>query len=222
MNIVFSTLRRDLLVNFRNGSDVLNPLVFFVIVVTLFPLAITPSREVLGGIAAGVVWVAALLSTLLSIDSMFRSDFDDGSLDQIAMSSQPLIVIVGAKIFSHWLVSGFPIALLAPVLASTLYLEPAGVVALILSLLLGTPTLSLIGAIGAALTVGLRKGGVLTTILVLPLYIPVLILGASMVTAGNMGADYAGHALWLGAMLALALGLAPVAASAGLRISLSQ
>ncbi|MCB1692988.1 MAG: heme exporter protein CcmB [Pseudomonadales bacterium] len=220
--MLLATLRRDLIVHIRNTSDVLNPLVFFVIVVSLFPLAVSPGRELLGTIAPGVVWVAALLATLLSADQMFRSDFDDGSLEQMAVSREPLILIVVARVIAHWLVTGLVLTMLSPLLGMMLYLTAEGRIALALSLLLGTPVLSLVGSIGAALTVGLKRGGVLTTILVLPLYVPVLILGTSMVATGNIGGDYSGHMLWLGAMLALSAGLAPIAGSASLRISLSQ
>lgn len=222
MSIFVATVRRDLSVAFRNSAEVVNPLVFFVIVITLFPLGVGPVQTLLAQIAPGVIWVAALLATLLSVDLMFRSDFDDGSLEQMAVSKQPLNLIVLGKIFSHWLVTGLPLTILSPVLAMMLFVNEAGMIALVLSLLLGTPVLSLLGAIGAGLTVGLRKGGVLIAILILPLYIPVLILATAMVDAGINGADYTGHMLWLGAILGLSLSLAPVAAGAGVRISLSQ
>jgi heme exporter protein B len=222
MSILFSSVRRELLVGFRNPAEILNPLVFFVIVISLFPLGVGPSEEVLSGIAPGVIWVAALLSTLLSVEQMFRSDYDDGSLEQIAVSSQPLIEIVGGKIVSHWLVSGLPLTLLSPILGMMLFVNQEGIVALVLSLLLGTPVLSLFGAIGAALTVGLRKGGVLIPILILPLFVPVLILATAMVLRGMQGGDYTGHMLWLGAILLLASALGPIASSASVRISLSH
>lgn len=222
MNILVATIRRDLMVSFRNPSDVLNPLVFFVIVITLFPLGIGPSQSVLSDIAPGVIWVAALLATLLSMDLIFRSDYEDGSLEQMAVSSQPLYLIVGGKVISHWLITGLPLTLLSPVLAMMLYVNQSGMVAVVLSLLLGTPVLSLLGSIGAGLTVGLRKGGVLIAILILPLYVPVLILGTAMVETGMVGGDYQGHILWLSAILALSLGLAPIATSASVRISLSH
>jgi heme exporter protein B len=210
------------MVSFRNPSDVLNPLVFFVIVITLFPLGIGPSQSVLADIAPGVIWVAALLATLLSMDLIFRSDYEDGSLEQMAVSSQPLYLIVGGKVISHWLITGLPLTLLSPVLAMMLYVNQAGMLAVVLSLLLGTPVLSLLGSIGAGLTVGLRKGGVLIAILILPLYVPVLILGTAMVETGMVGGAYQGHILWLSAILALSLGLAPIATSASVRISLSH
>jgi len=210
------------MVSLRNPSDVLNPLVFFVIVITLFPLGIGPSQSVLSDIAPGVIWVAALLATLLSMDLIFRGDYEDGSLEQMAVSSQPLYLIVGGKVISHWLITGLPLTLLSPVLAMMLYVNQAGMLAVVLSLLLGTPVLSLLGSIGAGLTVGLRKGGVLIAILILPLYVPVLILGTAMVETGMVGGSYQGHILWLSAILALSLGLAPIATSASVRISLSH
>ncbi|MEX0943998.1 MAG: heme exporter protein CcmB [Pseudomonadales bacterium] len=222
MNLFIATVRRDLSVAFRNSSEVINPLVFFVIVITLFPLGVGPVQALLAQIAPGVIWVAALLATLLSVDLMFRSDFDDGSLEQMALSKQPFYLIVLGKIFSHWLVTGLPLTIISPVLAMMLFVNESGMIALVVSLLLGTPVLSLLGAIGAGLTVGLRRGGVLIAILILPLYIPVLILATAMVDAGMAGADYTGHMLWLGAILGLSLGLAPVAAGASVRISLSQ
>ncbi|HKI75246.1 MAG TPA: heme exporter protein CcmB [Pseudomonadales bacterium] len=222
MGILFATIRRDLLVSFRNPSDILNPLAFFVIVISLFPLGVSPSKDMLSQIAPGVIWVAALLSTLLSMDTIFRSDYDDGSLEQMALAKEPLYVVVGGKILTHWAITGLPLTLLSPVLAVMMFVDPKGIVAVVLSLLLGTPILSLLGSIGAGLTVGLRKGGVLIAILILPLYVPVLILGTTMVQAGMLGADYSGHMLWLGAMLVLSLGLAPIATSASVRISLSH
>lgn len=222
MSILFATIKRDLLATFRNPSDALNPLVFFAIVISLFPLGVGPDKELLAAIAPGVIWVAALLATLLSMDAMFRNDYEDGSLEQMAISKEPLYVIVGGKIFSHWLLTGLPLTLLGPVLAEMLFVNSKGIVAVVLSLLVGTPVLSLLGSIGAGLTVGLRKGGVLVAILILPLYIPVLILGTAMVQAGILGQPWTGHILWLSAMLVLSLGLAPIATSAGVRISLSH
>jgi heme exporter protein B len=217
-----ATIRRECLQSLRNPAEVLNPLAFFVIVLTLFPLGISPSAALLSAIAPGVIWVAALLATLLSVEQMFRSDYDDGSLEQMAVSNQPLLLIVGGKVIGHWLMSGLPLTLLSPLLAHMLFVNGDGIVALVLSLLLATPVLSLIGAIGAGLTVGLRKGGVLIAILILPLYVPVLIIATAMVNTGMLGGDYTGHMLWLGVFLSLSVGLAPIAASAGVRISLSR
>lgn len=222
MNILIATILRDLRITYRNPAEVLNPLIFFIIVVTLFPLGISPSKEVLADIAPGVIWVAALLATLLSMELMFRSDYDDGSLEQMVMANEPFIMIVIGKMISHWFSSGLLLTLMSPLLALMLFVNSDGIVALVLSLLLGTPVLSLLGSIGAGLTVGLRKGGVLIAILILPLYVPVLILCTAMVKTGIQHGDYTGHMLWLGALLALSVGLAPIAASAGLKISLSH
>ena len=222
MELFLATIKRDLLVYFRRPADVLNPLVFFVIVVTLFPLGVGPSKELLSIIAPGVVWVAALLATLMSLDLIFRSDFEDGSLEQMLVSDQSFLLLTQAKVVSHWLVTGLPLVLLTPVLSLMLFVDGQGMLAMSLSILLVSPTLSLIGAIGAALTVGLAKGGLLVAILILPLYIPVLILGTAMVQTGAFGGDYTGHIYWLVAILFLALGLAPVATAASVRVSLEQ
>ncbi|WP_210395708.1 heme exporter protein CcmB [Motiliproteus sediminis] len=220
--VFWITLRRDLLLAYRRRNDLISPLMFFLMVATLFPLGVSPEPEFLSQVAAGVVWVAALLATLLSMDSLFRSDFDDGSLEQMLLSPQPLALLVLAKVVAHWTVSGLPLTILAPLLGVMLYLPGEGMSALIFSLLLGTPTLSLIGAIGAALTVGLRKGGVLITLLVLPLYIPVLIFGTGAVQAASTGLPIGGYLAILGAILALGVVLTPLAVAAGLRISVSN
>ncbi|MCK5889453.1 MAG: heme exporter protein CcmB [Methylococcales bacterium] len=220
MNFFLSALRRDLLLTFRRRSDIVNPLSFFLMVGVLFPLGVSPEASFLAKLAPGVIWVAALLACLLSVDGIFRSDFDDGSLEHMLVSPQPLILIVLAKVITHWLVSGFCLALTSPVLALMLFLPSEGVIPLVLSLLLGTPTLSLIGAIGAALTVGLRKGGILISLLVLPLYIPVLIFGASSVQAGSMGLPIQGYLALLAAILVLSIVLAPFAIVAALKISI--
>lgn len=222
MRLFLAVLRRELLIAYRNSADLLNPLIFFVIVISLFPLGVSPSGPILSQIAPGVIWVAALLATLLSMDSLFRSDYDDGSLELMTFSREPLVLLVLGKIVSHWLVTGVPLAVLSPVLALMLFLNFEGAWALFLSLILGTPILSLLGAIGASLTVGLRKGGLLIAVLILPLYVPVLILATAMVQAGAQAVDYTGHMLWLGAILAASIGFAPIAASAGVRISLSR
>jgi heme exporter protein B len=220
--VFWVTLRRDLLLAYRRRNDLVSPLVFFLMVATLFPLGVSPEPQFLSEVAAGVVWVAALLATLLSMDSLFRSDYDDGSLEQMILSPQPMVLLVLAKICSHWLISGFPLTLMAPVLGIMLYLPDGAMPALIISLLLGTPTLSLIGAIGAGLTVGLRKGGVLITLLVLPLYIPVLIFGTGAVQAAAGGLPIGGYLAILGAILALGIVLAPLAVAAALKISVSD
>lgn len=212
---------REILLMFRRRSELLNPLVFFLLVATLFPLGVSPEPSFLSQLAPGVVWVAALLATLLSMDGMFRSDFDDGTLEQTMLSPQPIFLVVLAKIFSHWCLCGLPLTLLSPLLGLMLFLPSEGTSGLVLSLLIGTPVLSLVGAIGAALTVGLRKGGVLISLLVLPLYIPVLIFGSGAVQAAIQGLPIDGYLAILGAMLALGLSLAPLAVTAALRISVS-
>ncbi|MCK5889569.1 MAG: heme exporter protein CcmB [Methylococcales bacterium] len=220
MNFFLAALRRELLLIFRRRNDIINPLAFFLMVGILFPLGVSPEASFLAQLAPGVIWVAALLASLLSVDGIFRSDFDDGSLEQMLVSPRPLLLIVLAKVANHWLISGFCLALTSPILALMLFLPSEGIKALILSLLLGTPTLSLIGAIGAALTVGLRKGGILISLLVLPLYIPVLIFGASSVQAASIGLPIDGYLALLAAMLALSVVLAPFAIVAALKISI--
>lgn len=216
-----ATLRRDLMLSLRRKSELVNPLIFFLMVITLFPLGVSPEPGFLAQLAPGVLWVAALLATLLSMDSLFRTDFEDGSLEQLLLSPQPLFVVVLAKVLAHWLLSGLALTLVAPVIAVMLFLPAEGMPGLMLSLLLGTPTLSLVGAIGAALTVGLNKGGVLISLLVLPLYIPVLIFGTGAVQAALTGLPLGGYLALLGALLALGVTLAPLAIAAALRISVS-
>lgn len=220
MNFFFVTLKRDLLLALRSRNEIINPLAFFGIVIALFPLAVSPEAAVLSKIAPGIIWVAALLATLLSLDGLFKGDFDDGSLEQILVSPQSILVLCIAKVGAHWLLSGFLLTLLSPLLAVMLFLPTQAMGALLCSLLLGTPTLSLIGAIGAALTVGLRKGGVLISLLVLPLYIPVLIFGAGAVQAGVMGLPIAGYLALLGAMMVFSLMFAPFAIAAALKLSI--
>ena len=212
-------LRRDLTLAFRRRGDIANPLLFFVLAVTLFPLGIGPEPQRLAAIAPGVIWVAALLATLLSLDSLFRSDFDDGALEQFLLMPQPLSALVLAKVLAHWLVTGLPLLLLSPLLGVVLRLNGEGILALMATLALGTPVLSLIGAIGIALVVGLRRGGMLLSLLVLPLYVPVLIFGAGAVAQSQMGLPYSGQLALLGALLALALPLAPLASAAALRVT---
>lgn len=219
MGFFFAAMKRDLLLAFRHRNDIVNPLAFFLMVAVLFPLGVSPEAKFLAQVAPGVIWVAALLATLLSMDGIFRTDFDDGSLEQMLVSPQSLLLLVLAKVFSHWLISGFCLALMSPLLAMMLFLPPQGLFALVISLLLGTPTLSLIGAIGAGLTVGLRKGGILISLLVLPLYIPVLIFGAGTVQAGTMGMPIGGYLALLGAVLVVCMMLAPFAIVAALKIS---
>ena len=211
---------RDLRIALRRRADTFAALFFFVIVVSLFPLGVGPEPALLRSMAAGVVWVAALLASMLSLTRMFADDHQDGTLEQLLLSATPLPLLVFAKMAAHWLASGLLLALVSPLLALQFDLPPASVGVLALSLLLGTPLLSLIGGIGAALTVGLRGGGVLLSLLVLPLYVPVIIFGSGAVQASSAGLGIAGHFSLLGAMLVLALFLAPLATAAALRISI--
>ncbi len=220
---MFETFRtivsRDLLLAMRRRSDLFTTLFFFVIVVSLFPLGIGPELKILRLIAPGVVWVAALLASMLALERLFAVDHTDGALEQMLLAPQPLFLLVIGKVFAHWLVTGLPLVLMAPVLGLQYDLGSDALLVLMLSLLLGTPALSLIGAIGAALTLGLRGGGVLVSLLVLPLYVPVLIFGSGAVEATASGLGGQGHLLMLGAILILSLLFAPLAASAALRIS---
>src|SRR4051812_37667548 len=210
---------RDLLLALRRKSDVGTALLFFIIVASLFPLGIGAEPNQLRAIAPGVIWVAALLSSMLSLARLFAADHADGTLEQLLLGAAPLGAIAAAKTFAHWLVSGLPLVLIAPLLALQYDLSPSLYGVLALSLLLGTPVLSLIGAIGAALTLGLRGGGVLLSLLVLPLYVPVLIIGAGSVEMAAAGLGGQGPLLLLGAMLVGAAALAPWGIAAALRIS---
>ena len=214
-------LRRDLLIAFRQRSDLVNPLFFFIMVIALFPLGIGPEKSTLEKIAPGVIWIAALLSTLLSVDSLFRQDFEDGALELALLSPQPLFVLVLGKVVAHWLVSALPLILVSTILSVMLFMDAETVKVTVYSLLLGTPVLSMISAIGAALTVGLRKGGVLIAIIALPLYVPVLIFGTGAVQAAAMGMAWSGQLAIMATFLVLALAFAPFAVAAGLRISTS-
>ena len=220
MNALIAVIRRDLLLVMRRKSEVLTILFFFMIVTSLFPLGIGADTALLRKIAPGVIWVAALLSTMLGLQRLFASDFADGTLEQMALSPTPLGLLVGGKITAHWLVCGLPLVLLAPVIGIQFDLDTSTLGVLILALLIGTPILSLIGAIGAALTLGVRGGGVLLSLLVLPLYIPVLIFGAGAVYAQSVGLDISGHFSVLGALLVLSLFFAPWATTAAVRIAI--
>jgi len=213
-------IQRDLLLAVRRQSDVLTTLFFFVIVVSLFPLSVGPEMNMLRTMAPGVVWVAALLASMLSLGRMFSNDYLDGTLEQMLLSPQSLSLLVLGKALAHWLVTGVPLVLMAPVLGIQYDLPIDALFVLTISLLLGTPVLSLIGAIGAALTLGLRGGGVLVSLLVLPLYIPVLIFGAGAVDANMSGLGFEAHFSLLGAFLLASLVLSPWAAAAALRVSM--
>lgn len=214
-----SILHRELKIAFRKGAEIVNPLWFFLIVVTLFPLSIGPEPQLLSRIAPGVVWVAALLSSLLSLERLLRDDFLDGSLEQLMLLPIPLPITILAKVCAHWLLTGLPLLILSPLVALLLSFDFSIWCAVALTLLLGTPTLSFIGAIGVSLTVGLRKGGVLLSLLVLPLYIPVLIFATSAIDAASMLLPIGGYLAILGAILAGTATLAPFAAAAALRVS---
>lgn len=213
-------IRRELLVAFRRQSDMLNPLWFFIIVITLFPLGVGPGPNLLTEIAPGIIWVAALLAAVLSLDRLFRDDFMDGSLEQMLLMPEPLSVLVFAKILAHWMLTGLPLLIISPLLAVLLSLDWEAYKAVVLTLLIGTPTLSFLGAIGVALTVGLRKGGALLSLLVLPLFIPVLIFATSAIDMAANGFPINGQLAILGAMLAGSATLSPFAVSAALRVSI--
>ncbi|VWX55623.1 heme exporter subunit; membrane component of ABC superfamily [Burkholderiales bacterium 8X] len=219
-NGVRCIVARDLCIALRRPADSAAVLFFFVIVVSLVPLGIGPEPELLRRVAPGMVWVAALLASMLSLSRLFADDLADGTLEQQLLSPTPLALLVLGKAFVHWLCSGLPLALVAPLLAIQFGLSWDSAWVLVASLLLGTPVLSLVGSIGAALTVGVRGAGVLLSLLVLPLVIPVLIFGAAAVDASLVGADVAGHFSLLAAMLVLAVAGAPLAAAAALRIAL--
>lgn len=222
MRLMFSgVLRRELVSALRRRGDILNPLWFFIIVITLFPLGIGPDPAQLARIAPGIVWVAALLSSLLALERLFRDDFIDGTLEQLMLMPCPLGVLVLAKVFAHWLLTGLPLLLLSPLVAVLLSLDMVGFKAVFWTLLLGTPILSLLGAIGVALTVGIGKGGVLLSLLTLPLYIPVLIFATSAIDAATLGVAYDGQLAILAAMLAGSITLAPFAIASALRVSVN-
>ena len=217
MTAFFSLLKRDLKLAFRQGSDSVMVIVFFIVVVVLFPLSIGPEQKILARISAGVIWVAALLAAMLSMDRLFAADYEDGSLDLLVISPHPTEILVLAKVLAHWLTTGLPLIIVSPLLGVFLYLQADGFWVMIMSLLLGTPILSLIGAIGAALTLGARRSGVLISLLILPLFIPVLIFGVSSVYAALMGQPTRPQLLILGAFLLCAAALSPWASAAALR-----
>lgn len=220
LSVFWQVIRRDLLLAMRQKSDVLNTLFFFVVVVTMVPLGIGPEPALLRDIAAGVVWVAALLAAILSLPRLFANDYADGTLEQMLLSAEPLSLIVLGKAAAHWLTTGLPLTVMAVVFGVVFDLDIDAAIALVASLAIGTPVLSLIGAIGAALTLGVRGGGVLTSLLVLPLYIPVLIFGAGSVGAAASGLAVAAYFLLLGAFLLASAVLMPWAVAIALRISI--
>lgn len=212
-------LKRDLLLAARRAGDIATPLMFFVVVVTVFPLGLTPSQGLLRELAPGVIWVSALLASLLGLEMLFRDDFEDGTLEQMLLSPVSLGALALVRVFAHWVLTGLPLVVAGPVIASMLGYPARGLDELLFGLLLGTPVLSLLGAIGAALTVGLGRGGLLMPILIVPLAVPVLIFGARSAAVAGEGGDVSGPLYLLGAMLALAVTLAPFAIGGALRIS---
>jgi len=218
--VMLAVLRREIALALRQKGEVLTPLVFFVVVASLFPLGVGPESALLLRMAPGILWVSALLAAMLSLQRMFASDYADGSLEQMLLSPTPLTLLVAAKALSHFVLSGLPLVLVAPVLGLQFGLDGRALGILMLSLLLGTPTLSLIGSIGASLTLGVRGAGVLLSLLILPLYIPVLIFGAGAVEADASGLGANGHLSLLAALLVLSLFFAPLATTAALKISL--
>ncbi len=215
-------LHRELLVSLRRRTELANPLFFFLIVSALFPLGLGPSPDTLSALAPGILWIVALLAVLMAIDSLFKSDFDDGTLEQVLLSPIPLYMTVLVKTLAHWLLTGVPLTILSPLLALMLQMDSAGIGVLFLSLILGTLVLSFIAAIGAALTVGLKRGGVLLSLLVLPLFVPVLIFGSAAVQRAVAGMDSSSPLALLAALALFFLALAPFAIGGALRVSLDQ
>jgi heme exporter protein B len=216
-----AVMRRDLTLVWRRRGDAINPLLFALIVVALFPLAVGPEPATLQRMAAGVVFVALLLAGLLALDTLFRGDYEDGSLEQLVLAPHPLSLLLACKITVHWLTTSLPLIVVAPLLAELLHLPHAVLPVLLVALALATPLLSLIGAVCVALTVGMHRSGMLLALLVLPLYVPVLIFGAGACNAAQAGLPFLAPLLWLGAALVMALVLAPLACAAALRISLA-
>ena len=214
-------LVRDLRIAFRQRAEIMLPVVFFVVVVSLFPLAISPDPKILQNIGPGVIWVSALLSVLMSLQGLFRADFHDGSMEQILLSPYPGPLLVLARIVAQWCVTGLPLIIISPLLGLLFHLETYAIKVLFISLLLGVPYLNMVGAIGVALTIGLRQAGALLSLLVLPLYVPVLIFGSNAVVSASNGLPSDGQLLWLAAMLILASTLSPFVINSALRVSCS-
>ena len=216
-----ATLKRDLLIAYKRKNDIVNPFMFFLIVASLFPIGISPDPDRLAEIATGVLWISALLASLLAMDNLFRSDYEDGSLEQLLLSPHPLYFLVLAKNISHWLVSGLPVALVSPLIAYMLNLPSESYFTLFITLLIGTPVLSLLGSIGVALTVGLGSRGLILAVITLPMSVPILIAGTLTVEQTLNGAPLAGYLAILGAMLFGSASFAPLASAAALRISVN-
>ena len=219
-NAFLTLLHRDLVLGLRNQSDLVNPLLFFIIIITMFPLAVGPHRETLQQLAPAIIWVAAVLAAGLTLDGIFRTDFEDGSLEQLMLSPHPGLLLVMAKICAHWLLSGAPLIVFVLLSGVLLYLPGEAVMTLLVTLFLGTPVISLVGAIAGALTVGLRGSGLLQALIILPLFMPLLVFAVSAVTNAMKGLPVTGELYFLGAILVLALTLAPFAVVSALRIRL--
>ena len=220
MNIYLLALKRDLRIAIRNPSSILNPLLFFIISVSLFPLAISPEAATLAQIAAGIIWVASMLSVLLSLNALFHHDFENGVLEQMVVSHHSLPLLILSKITAHWILTGLPIILLSPLLGLFLFLDGDGIWILMITLLLATPSLSLIGAIGASLIVGIKNSGMLLSLLILPLYIPILIFASSAVSQAQFGLEITGQLYFLATILMISLMSAPFVSGIALKISL--
>ncbi len=216
-----AVIKRDLVLAYRHRAELINPLAFFVMVITLFPLALGAEITLLKRIAPAIIWVAALLASLMSIDNLFRSDYDDGSLELMVMTPHSLSVLVLAKVTAHWLLSSVPLLFIAPLMGLMLHMDSDVIGVLLLTLLLGMPVLSLIGGIAVALTLGLRKGGTLMAVLVLPLYVPILIFASGAVDAAMCGFPISGHLSMMCAILFLAITLTPLPTATALKMSLS-
>ncbi|BBP46679.1 heme exporter protein B [Thiosulfatimonas sediminis] len=215
-------IKRDLILAYRRRGEFSNSLVFFGLVVLLFPIGIGASEKLLSEVAPGLIWIAALLATMLSLDNLFKEDFQDGTLEQWALSKHSLVSFAWARLFSHWVITALPLIVVAPLFAVSLSLPADAIWVLVLSLLLGTPLLIFIGGIGVALTTGLKKSSLLLPLLVLPFYIPVLIFGASAVEVTAAGWSASGQLYVLGALFVLGISLAPFAVAAALKVSVSQ
>jgi heme exporter protein B len=220
MSALFAIIHRDLLLVMRRKSEVLTALFFFIVVTSLFPLGVGADAALLRKIAPGVIWVAALLATLLGLQRMFAADYVDGALEQMALSPYPMVLLMTGKILAHWLVCGLPLVILAPIIGIQFDLDASSLYVLMGTLLLGTPVLSLLGSIGADLTLGVRGGSLLMSLLILPLYVPVLIFGAGAVYANSVGLDTTGHFSLLGALLILALAFVPWVSATAVKIAI--
>lgn len=217
----FQIFKRDLLIAFRNRTEIIYPMIFFIMVVLLFPLALGDDKALLQQIAPAILWVTALLVAMLSLDNLFRSDFIDGTLEQLALLESPLALLMSAKVAAHWVMTGLPLLIITPLLASLLYLPAEHIPTLLLTLLIGTPSLSLIGAIGVALTLGVKQGGVILSLLVLPLYIPLLIFATLALQNTAQGLSAAAPLAMMIAILILSITLSPLAIAAALKVSLN-